>query len=84
MLVAQLYPTVRPHGVWSAMLLCPWNSPGKSTGVSCHFLLQGIFPTQGSNLGLPYSVQILYHLSHQGSPIYTYTYILFQILFHYR
>ena len=40
MLVAQLYPTVRPHGVWSAMLLCPWNSPGKSTGVSCHFLLR--------------------------------------------
>ena len=28
---------------------CPWNSPGKSTGVDCHFLLQGIFPTQGSN-----------------------------------
>ena len=28
---------------------CPWNSPGKNTGVGCHFLLQGIFPTQGSN-----------------------------------
>ena len=30
-------------------LPCPWNSPGKYTGVGCHFLLQGIFPTQGSN-----------------------------------
>ena len=30
-------------------LLCPWDSPGKNTGVGCHFLLQGIFPTQGSN-----------------------------------
>ena len=33
-------------------LLCPWDSPGKNTGVGCHFLLQGIFPTQGSNLSL--------------------------------
>ena len=34
-------------------LLYPWDSPGKNTGVGCHFLLQGIFPIQGSNLGLP-------------------------------
>ena len=33
-------------------LLCPWDSPGKNTGVGCHALPQGIFPTQGSNLGL--------------------------------
>ena len=33
-------------------LLCPWDSPGKNTGVGCHFLLQGIFPTQGSNPGI--------------------------------
>ena len=32
---------------------CPWDFPGKSPGVGCHFLLQGIFPTQGSNSGLP-------------------------------
>ena len=44
------------------MLLCPWDFPGKSTGVGCHFLLQGIFPTQGSNPGLPHCRQILYHL----------------------
>ena len=31
----------------------PWDFPGKGTGVGCHFLLQGIFPTQGSNPGLP-------------------------------
>ena len=47
--------------------LSPWNFPGKSTGVGCHFLLQGIFPTQGSNWGLPHCRQMLYHLSHQGS-----------------
>ena len=42
--------------------------PGKDTGVGCHSLLQGIFPTQGSNLSLLYCRQMLYHLSHQGSP----------------
>ena len=51
----------------AARLLCPWDFPGKNTGVSCHSLLQGIFPTQGSNVGLPHCKQILYHLSHQGS-----------------
>ena len=45
----------------------PWDFPGKSTGVGCHFLLQGIFPTQGSNPGLLHCRQTLYHLSHQGS-----------------
>ena len=45
----------------------PWNSPGKNTGVGCPFLLQGIFLTQGSNLGLLHCRQILYHLGHQGS-----------------
>ena len=44
------------------------DSPNKNTGVGCHALLQGIFPTQGSNLDLPHCRQILYHLSHQGSP----------------
>ena len=48
-------------------LLCPWNFPGKNTGVSCYFLLQGIFPTQGWNLGLLHCRQTLNHLSHQGS-----------------
>ena len=44
------------------------DSPGKNTGVSCHALLQGIFPTQGSNPSLPRCRWILYCLSHQGSP----------------
>ena len=44
------------------------DSPGKNTGVGCHALLQGIFPTQGSNPGLPHCMQILYHLCHQGNP----------------
>ena len=44
------------------------NSPGKNNGVGCHALLQGIFPTQGLNPGLPHCRQILYHLIHQGSP----------------
>ena len=43
------------------------DSPGKNTGVGCHALLQGIFPTQGSNPGLPHCRWILYRLSHQGS-----------------
>ena len=38
---------LQPHG-----LLCPWDFPGKNIGVDCHFLFQGIFPTQGSNLHL--------------------------------
>ena len=42
--------------------------PGKSTGVGCHFLLQDIFPTQGSNPGLLHCRRTLYHLSHEGSP----------------
>ena len=49
--------------------LCPWNSPGQNTGVGSHSLLQGIFPTQWSNPGLPRCRWILYSLSHQGSPV---------------
>ena len=55
--------------VWPSRLLCPWDSPGKNTRLGCHSLLQGIFPTQGSNRGLLLCRWILYHLSHQGSPL---------------
>ena len=41
-----------PHGLYPTRLLCPWDSPGENTGAGCHFLLQGIFLTQGSNLHL--------------------------------
>ena len=44
------------------------DSPNKNTGVGCHGLLQRIFPTQGSNGGLPHCRWILYRLNHQGSP----------------
>ena len=54
---------LRPHGLYR-----PWNSPDQNTGVGSCSLLQGIFLTQGSNPGLPYRKQILYQLSHQGSP----------------
>ena len=42
--------SLQPYGLEPARLLCPWDSPGKNTGVGCHALLQGIFLTQGSNL----------------------------------
>ena len=48
-----LSDSLRPHGLQPARLFCPWNVPGKNTGVGCRFLLQGIFPTQGSNPLLP-------------------------------
>ena len=48
-------------------LLYPWDSPGKNTGVGCHSLRQGLFPTQESNTGPPHRRWILYHLSHQGT-----------------
>ena len=47
-------------------LLRPWDFLGKSTGVGCHFLLQGLFLTQGANPGLPHCRQMLYCVSHQG------------------
>ena len=53
-----------PHGLYS-----PWNSPGQDTGVGNLSLLQGIFPTQGSNPGLPHYRWILYQLSHKGNPL---------------
>ena len=66
--VSQSFPTIcNQWTVACTKLLCPWNSPGKNTGVCCHFLPQGIFPTQGSNPGLTHCRQTLYHLSHQGS-----------------
>ena len=60
--------SLRPHGLEPTRLLHPWGFPGKSTEVGCHFLLQGNFPTQGSNPGLLHCRQTLYCLSHQGSP----------------
>jgi len=58
--VAQSCPTL--CGPVDCRLLHPWDFPGKKTGVGCHFLLQGIFPTQGSNPGLLHCRQMLYLL----------------------
>ena len=55
--------SLQPHGLYST-----WYSPGQNTGVDILFLLQGIFPTQQSNPGLPHCSQILYQLSHKRSP----------------
>ena len=60
--------SLRPHGLQPARLLCPWDSPGKNSGVGCHFLLEGIFPTHGLNPGLLHCRWTLYCLCHQGSP----------------
>ena len=54
---------LQPHGLYS-----PWNSLGQNTGVGSLSFLQGVFPIQGSNPGLPHCRQILYHLIHKGSP----------------
>ena len=54
---------LQPHGLYG-----PWNSLGQNTGVGSLSLLQGIFPTQGSNPGIPHHRQILYQLSYKGSP----------------
>ena len=56
------------------------DSPGKNTGLGCHALLQGIFPTQGLNPDLWPCRQILYHLSHQGSPPYAIRFSPVQLL----
>ena len=53
--------TFWPHGLRPARVLYPWESPGKNTDVACHFLLQGIFLTQGLNLHLLLVRWILYH-----------------------
>ena len=68
-LVAQLCPTLcDPIDCSPSGSSVHGESPGKNTGVGCHALLQGIFKTQGSNPGLSHRRQILYHLSHGGSP----------------
>ena len=68
--ISSSFLTAPPHanGLWPTKLLCPWDFPGKSTGVGCHSLLQGIFSTQGLNPHHLHCTQIVYRLSNQGSP----------------
>ena len=56
-LVSQSCSTLWPQGLKPARLLCPWDSPGKNTGVGCHCLFQGIFPTQGLNQGHQHCIE---------------------------
>ena len=78
--------TSNKRKTWTAActrLLRPWDFLSKSTGVGCHFLLQGIFLTQRSNPGLLHCRQTLYHLSHRGSPyIYICTYMYIYVGIH--
>ena len=68
-LVAQSHPTLcDPMDCMLPGSSIHGDYPGKNTGVGCHAVLQGIFPTQGLNLGLLHFQQIHYHLSYQGSP----------------
>ena len=64
------------HGLEPIWFLCPWDSPGKNTGVGCHdFFFQGIFATQRLNPHLLHCRQILYSLSHLGNPrLYTFAF----------
>ena len=64
MKVTQSTASLQPHALYN-----PWNSPGQNIGVGSCSLLQVIFSTQGSKPGLPHRKQILYQLSHQGSPV---------------
>ena len=67
-LVSKSYSVVS-DSLWSYGPYSPWNSPGQNTGVGSLFFLQGIFPTQGLNPGLPYCRRILYQLGCKWSQI---------------
>ena len=70
LLINQSCPSLCDPMDWQpTKLLHPWDFPGKNTEIGCHFLLQGIFLTQESNLGFLHYRQILYHLNYQGSPV---------------
>ena len=68
--------SLQPHGLYPSRLLCPCNFPVKSTGVDCHLLLQGIFPTQGSNPLSPALVGEFFTAAPPGQPI-----IYFRVLY---
>ena len=63
------FDSLGPHGLHPTRLLSPWDFSGKNTWVACRSLFQGIFQTQGFNPSLSHCGQILYHVSHQQSPL---------------
>ena len=68
--------TLLPHGLWPTRLLHLWGFLGKNAGMGCHFLLQGLFPTRGLNLGLLHCGQMLYRLSNQRTKAWRYIIII--------
>ena len=72
--------SLQPHGWEPTRLLCPWGFSRQEYWNRLPFLLQGILLTQGSNSGLPHCRQILYFLSHQGSPTFSTYYMKMMIL----
>ena len=81
-LVTHSCPTLpQPHGLWPTRRFCPWNSPGKSIRVGCHFLFQGIFPTQGTPT-LQADFLPLSHLGSTHTHTHTHTHILLAYLKH--
>ena len=66
-LVIKLCPILAIHGLLPARILCPWDSPGKNTGVGCHLLLQGIFLTQELDPSPQHCRQMIYQLSYKRS-----------------
>ena len=70
--VSKMSDSFQPHRLQPARLLCPWNSPGKNTGVGCHFLLQGIFLTlhqSNPSLTTSYHPPKKRHIHQQSLPI---------------
>ena len=67
--ICVLSSLVIPYSLWPTKFLCPQDSLGKKTWVGCHFLLQGLFPIQGSNLCLPHWQADSLPFCHLGSPI---------------
>ena len=70
LIVQSCLTVLQPHGLQPTRLLCLWDFPGKSTGVSCHFFHQGIFSTQGLNPHLLHWQVDSLPLSHLGSQLY--------------
>ena len=75
-LCSAMFNSLRPWGLQPARFLCSWYSLGKNTGMGCYSLLQGIFLTQGFNLGLLNCRQILYHWAVREAPSVTYTHLI--------
>ena len=67
--IKPLTVSIVSDSLWAHGLYSLWNSPSQNTGVGSLYLLQGIFPTQGSNPDLPHCRQILYQLTHKGRPV---------------